>query len=83
MSKETTEETRVIGRVLLAVFALALFMGPGPGVHLVNPDPADPDAKRLLLGMPIVYVWAVSWLAVQGLCVILAYLLIWRRSEDS
>lgn len=81
MSKATKEKTRRLGIILFALFAFALLMGPGPGILIINPDPADPDATRFLLGMPIVYVWAVFWLGVQGLCVTLAYLFIWRKSD--
>ncbi|MCB1234400.1 MAG: hypothetical protein KDM91_04970 [Verrucomicrobiae bacterium] len=61
------------GRILFAVFVLALVMGPGPGIWLVNPDPGDPEARRFLFGVPIVYAWAVFWLAVQGVCIVLAF----------
>ena len=39
--------------VLSILFVLALVMGPGPGLYLVNPDPADPTATFAVLGIPI------------------------------
>ena len=81
MADQKTEENRLLGQILFGVFAFALLMGPGPGILLINPDPADPETNRFILGMPIVYVWAVLWLGVQALCVILAYLFIWRNSD--
>ena len=66
----------VIGFGLL----FALFMGPGPGLHLINPD--TPDAARTLLGMPIVYAWGLIWFAVQAALLITAAFTIWSRSED-
>lgn len=73
---------RRLGRALFATFVLALVMGPGPGVLLVNPDPLDPEARRFFLGMPIVYAWAAFWLAVQAGCVVAAWRWIWRADEE-
>ena len=64
---------------MFVVFGIALVMGPGPGVWLINPDPADPEARRFLMGVPIVYAWAVFWLGVQAGCVLLAYRFVWRE----
>ena len=69
--------------VLLLVFAVAMIMGPGPGLYLINPDPGDPDALRVVLGMPIVYVWAVGWFFVQLTVVLIAYFKLWSRDEGS
>jgi hypothetical protein len=60
------------------VFALALIMGPGPGLYWINPDTSDPNAVFLILGMPIVYVWAVFWFFVQAGVVLTAYYTLWR-----
>ena len=69
------------GAALAALFALALLMGPGPGIYLVNPDPSDSDAARFILGVPIVYAWAAFWFGVQALVILLAYRLLWRDPE--
>ncbi len=69
---------RRLAIILSALFVFALFMGPGPGVWLVNPDPADPDAHRTLLGAPIIYVWAVLWFAVEAAIVIIAAMTLWK-----
>ena len=68
--------------VLSVIFALALLMGPGPGLYLVNPDPSDPNAVFTVLGMPVVYVWAVLWFFVQAAVVIAAYWKLWGRDEE-
>lgn len=65
--------------ILLLVFTFALFMGPGPGIYLVNPVPGEPGTRRVVLGMPIVYVWAVSWFFVQLAVVLIAYVKLWSR----
>ena len=69
--------------ILTAGFIFAVIMGAGPGVFLVNPDPDDPDARRFLFGVPIVYLWAVGWFFVQASCVVIAYRVLWRAEEDS
>ena len=73
--------SRTLARVLFAVFAIAVIMGPGPGNLLINPDPADPEAKRLFLGMPVIYVWAVGWYFVQAACIVIAYLKLWKADS--
>ena len=57
---------------------VALFMGCGPGIYLINPDPGDPDALRFLFGMPLVWLWASFWCMVEGLVVVVAYFTLWR-----
>ncbi len=77
------ERRRFLGRLFFGMFVLALIMGPGPGIYLINPDPADPDAQRFLFGAPIVYVWAACWFFVQAASVVLAYLFVWNSSSKS
>ncbi len=68
--------------VLAGVFALALIMGPGPGLYLVNPDPSDPATLRTILGLPIVYAWGLLWFGVQAAVLIVAYFTVWASEED-
>jgi len=65
------------------MFILALIMGPGPGIYLVNPDPADAEARRFFLGAPIIYVWAAFWFIIQASAVALSYLFLWDTTSDS
>jgi hypothetical protein len=74
------ESRRRLGRALFAIFVLALVMGPGPGILLINPDPLDPEARRFLFGMPIVYAWAAFWLTVQAACIVAAWRWIWSAN---
>ncbi len=69
-------------RVLFLVFLLAIAMGAGPGLFLVNPDPNDPEARRFVFGIPTVYLWAVLWLAVQSGAVVVAYRKLWNESKE-
>lgn len=70
-----------LSALLTALFALALIMGPGPGLHLINPDPADPNAIRTFLGLPIVYAWGLLWFAVMIGVLLVAYFKIWSLED--
>jgi len=77
------DRRRFLGRLFFGMFVLALVMGPGPGIYLVNPDPGDPEAKRFIFGMPIIYVWASFWFIVQASAVALSYFILWRTEPES
>ena len=64
--------------VLSVVFLLAMVMGCGPGLYLINPDPAEPNATFTVGGMPVVYVWAVFWFGVQAGAILVAYFFLWE-----
>lgn len=64
---------------LVAVFVLAMFMGAGPGVYLINPSADGPPAK--ILGLPIVYAWCLIWFAVQVTVIWIAATTIWRYAD--
>lgn len=81
MNAETPRKRKRLAIVLGVIFALALLLGPGPGLYLVNPDPAGPHARFLFLGMPIVYVWAVFWFFVQAAVVLAAYFMLWGHTD--
>ena len=68
--------------VLSTVFALAVLMGTGPGIYLINPDPADPHATFVVLGMPVIYIWTVFWFIIQASIVSVAYILLWDRANE-
>ena len=72
-----------LGWFLLILFALAMLMGPGPGILLIRPVPGDPEEAWTLLGLPTVYAWGIIWFAVQASVIVLAYLLVWRRTTSS
>ena len=73
---------RRLATALFIVFGIALLMGPGPGNLLINPDPADAEARRFIFGMPIVYAWALLWFGVQAGCIVIAYFFLWRESPQ-
>ena len=78
---KTTRQRR-FGLVLFAVFALAMVMGPGPGLRLLNPAPTAARESLLILGVPEVYAWGLFWYGVQAAVVLSACLTIWKPSED-
>ena len=75
---------RTLTWVLSIAFVVALVMGPGPGVYLVNPDPANAEPAQTLAGMPIVYAWALFWYVVMAVIVLTAYFKLWQdeNSQD-
>ena len=78
---KTTRQRR-FGLVLFVVFALAMVMGPGPGLRLINPEPTVARESLLILGVPVVYAWGLLWYGVQAAVVVSACLTIWKPSED-
>ena len=68
--------------VLTLVFILAMVMGPGPGVYLINPGPEHEGPAPTLIGLPIVYAWAVLWFGVQAVVLVTAYFTVWSGEEE-
>ncbi|QXD23265.1 hypothetical protein F7C95_15225 [Opitutia bacterium ISCC 51] len=66
-----------LSRNLLIAFFFALFMGPGPGLYLINGYAAEGGT---ILGLPALYLWALFWCAIEGLIVLIAYKTIWKES---
>ncbi len=56
---------------LTALFLLAVFMGPGPGMALANRPVA-------WFGMPALYVWGVGCFLIEAGVVLAAFLFVWR-----
>ena len=70
-----TKAKSSLGWVLTLIFAVAMFMGAGPGLLLVN-KPVS------FLGIPLLYAWGLLWYAVQAAVVITAYFTVWREDEE-
>lgn len=68
---------------LSIIFALAIVMGAGPGMYLVNPDVDAPDAAFTFLGMPIIYAWIAFWFLVQAGVVVVAYYGLWDTASGN
>ena len=68
--------------VLTLVFILAMVMGPGPGVYLIDPGPEHEGPAPTLIGLPIVYAWAVLWFGVQAVVLVTAYFTVWSGEEE-
>ncbi len=75
MSKDV--DTRLkLGWILAAVFALAMVMGAGPGILLVN-------QPTTWFGLPRLYVWGMFWCAVEVVVVMAAYLFVWQTHDEA
>ncbi|MDA1263578.1 MAG: hypothetical protein O2816_00705 [Planctomycetota bacterium] len=69
-----------LGVFLVALFALALLMGPGPGVALINPS--GPGDDPLLWGVPKLYLWGLLWCSVQAGVVAAAARWLWKGRDE-
>lgn len=78
MSQVEKSKRRILGVMLALIFALALVMGAGPGIYLVNPDPADPTARFSIFGgVPVIFAWVALWCMVQAAVAAVAYFYLW------
>ncbi|RZO15629.1 MAG: hypothetical protein EVB09_06890 [Verrucomicrobiaceae bacterium] len=65
---------------LVAIFLIALIMGPGPGSLMINSPGSEP---KFWFGMPALYVWAVLWFFVEAAVIIVAARFLWRKGQDN
>lgn len=65
---------RRLGVIVTIVFVIALIMGPGPGVMLVQ--------GTSFMGFPAIYAWALFWYAVEVAAVVVAYFFVWSDDPD-
>jgi len=82
MPEQNKNGKRRLSIILAALFIFALIMGPGPGMYLVNPDASSEIAPATVLGMPILYAWAVFWYFVEAAIVLVAYFKLWSDEEE-
>ncbi|MFP6738288.1 MAG: DUF3311 domain-containing protein [Planctomycetota bacterium] len=82
MSERRETGNKRLSIVLALVFILAMIMGPGPGVYLVNPGPDHEGPAPNLLGLPVVYAWAVLWFGVQATVLVTAYFTVWSGEDE-
>ncbi len=68
-------------KILTTIFAVAMFMGAGPGLRLINPDASNPDAVYTFLGLPVIYAWAILWYLVMAILILTAYFKIWSKEK--
>lgn len=72
----SSDSRLTLGWILASVFALAMVLGAGPGVLLVN-QPAT------WFGLPRLYVWGMFWCAVEIAVVVAAYFLVWTTNDEA
>ncbi|MDA0840771.1 MAG: hypothetical protein O3B01_02650 [Planctomycetota bacterium] len=66
---------------LTCTFILAMVMGPGPGLLLINPDISQPNPELTIGGFPKLYAWGIFWYVIQIAVVVTAYFLVWKDDE--
>ncbi len=81
MNDTSPTKNGLLGFVLSVIFVLAIVMGTGPGIYLINPDPADAEANRTFLSVPIIYAWVVLWFLVQAGVILVAYFKLWKEPQ--
>ena len=82
MSDRSETGNKGLSIILTLVFILAMVMGPGPGVYLINPGPEHEGPAPTLIGLPIVYAWAVLWFGVQAVVLVTADITVWADQEE-
>ena len=82
MSDRSETGNKGLSIILTLVFILAMVMGPGPGVYLVDPGPDHEGPSPTLLGLPAIYAWAVLWFGVQAVVLVTAYITVWSGEEE-
>ena len=70
-------QRRRLGFGISAAFCLAMVMGSGPGLHLINPQPGAPADHFTWWGVPKIYLWGLLWYGVQLAALLLAYFKVW------
>jgi hypothetical protein len=60
-----------LGKWLVIIYAVSLLLSNGPGVLLVN-------RPILILGLPLIYIWAIFWWLFQMSLVLIAYFRVWK-----
>ena len=66
------------GRLLTAIFLLALVLGPGPGAELIDGTAASPN---IWFGVPALYIWVVFWFLVMAGCIVTAAYTVWKDTD--
>jgi hypothetical protein len=75
------EKPSGLALVLSSLFLLSMVMGSGPGLRLINPDYADPNAVFTVAGLPIIYLWGLFWYGIQLAVILTAYSKIWKKAD--
>ncbi|MFL2479862.1 MAG: DUF3311 domain-containing protein [Verrucomicrobiales bacterium] len=80
MPSDKQQKHRTMAFTLVAIFLIALIMGPGPGSLMINSPGSEP---KFWFGMPALYVWAVLWFFVEAAVIIVAARFLWRKGQDN
>ena len=86
MSNRQREEAETTQRLTIALsilFVVALVMGPGPGMRLVDPGPNHEGPAPTFAGLPVLYAWGLLWFSVQVGLIAIAYVRLWDRDGSA
>ena len=61
--------------LLAVIFAIAMFMGTGPGIYLAN-------EPKTWFGFPRLYIWAIFWCSVETTVIVIAYIFVWQTPYE-
>ncbi|MBA2113793.1 hypothetical protein [Bremerella alba] len=75
MKPAPSSTSRPLSYAATAIVVIALIMGVGPGVLLVN-------RPTMFLGLPLLYFWGIGWYFVICGVAIICYFFIWRGDQD-
>ena len=81
MVDSDTLKRKKLGKWLASAFVAVLALGAGPGLLLINPDPADPMASFTVWGVPKVYAWGLLCYLLEVAIVVTAYFKVWQDDE--
>ncbi|MFT5467195.1 MAG: hypothetical protein ACI8UO_002299 [Verrucomicrobiales bacterium] len=74
-AKPSTKPWAIFSGVL---FLIAVLIGAGPGIHLINPAESAAAEEFFIFGMPKLYAWAILWFVVQATALSIAYVKVWK-----
>ncbi|MDG1854615.1 MAG: hypothetical protein P8I97_10670 [Verrucomicrobiales bacterium] len=74
------QKHKTMAFTLVAIFLIALIMGPGPGSLMINSPGSEPKSW---FGMPALYVWAVLWFFVEAAVILVAARFLWGKGQEN
>jgi hypothetical protein len=74
------QKHKTMAFTLVAIFLIALIMGPGPGSLMINSPGSEP---KFWFGMPALYVWVVLWFFVEAAVILIAARFLWGKRQEN
>ncbi|MEC7357716.1 MAG: hypothetical protein VYC09_04670 [Verrucomicrobiota bacterium] len=80
MPSNKQQKHKTMAFTLVAIFLIALIMGPGPGSLMINSPGSEP---KFWFGMPALYVWVVLWFFVEAAVILIAARFLWGKRQEN